>query len=122
MNNDLAYLFVAVFLLLLMTGFALAFASLFRPWMQVFLSGGRITLPTILAMRFRGLPVKAICDSYVMMLQCGFVVDIEEIQKAHQMGAYVDKLARAVCLAKQNDQSFDWDDLVATAIADSSQG
>jgi len=82
------------------------------------LSGGKVSLPTILAMRLRGVPVKTICDSYIMILQCGGVVGINQIQQAHLMGADVDKLARAVCLAKQNDETFRWDDLVATAIAD----
>lgn len=122
MNDSLIFLFVAAFLLLLITAFALAFALLFRPWMQVFLSGGKVTLPTILAMRLRGVPVKLICDSYIMILQCGGNVDIGQLQKAYLMGADVDKLTRAICLAKQNDKPFVWDDLVATAIADKSRG
>ena len=122
MNESLIYLFVAAFLLILIAALALAFALLLRPWMQVFLSGGKVTLPAILAMRLRGVPVKPICDSYIMIIQCGGDVDIGQVQKAYLMGADVDKLARAVCLAKQDGEPCVWDDLVATAIADKSRG
>jgi|GEM_PF-4351712 len=121
MNSVFTIVFLAAFLAVPIVIFGSVFALLIRPWMQVFLAGGRVPLSTVLAMRLRGLPVSTICNSYIMIVQCGADVDINRVQKAHLMGADVDKLARAVCLAKQSDEPFVWDDLVATAIAENSR-
>ncbi|QDV63771.1 flotillin-like FloA family protein [Crateriforma conspicua] len=121
MNNELIAIIVAAFLAVFILVVATVFLLLIRPWLQVFLSGGKASPLTILAMRLRGMPVKTICDAYVMIVHCGVAVDINQIQRAHLMGADVDKLARAVCFAKQNDEPFVWDDLVATAIEDNSR-
>jgi uncharacterized protein YqfA (UPF0365 family) len=94
-----------------------AVASLFRPWMQCFLSGAPIPLFEILAMRLRGSPVRAICEQRIKAKYAGENLTAEQLEKAHQQGADIEKLVDALCLAKRNDSEVRWEDLIATEFA-----
>lgn len=57
--------------------------SIFRPWLQVMMSGGKASVFQILGMRLRGSDVKLVTDAYIMMVQRGQKVSLSEVESQY---------------------------------------
>jgi len=57
--------------------------SIFRPWLQVMLSGGKASMFQILAMRLRGSNVKLVIEAYIMLVQRGHKVSLSEVESQY---------------------------------------
>ncbi|QDU74927.1 SigmaW regulon antibacterial [Bremerella volcania] len=59
------------------------FFSIFRPWLQVMLSGGKASVFQILGMRMRGSNVRLVTEAYVMLVQRGQKVSLSEVESQY---------------------------------------
>ena len=57
--------------------------SIFRPWLQVMLSGGKVSVFQILGMRLRGTNVKLVTEAYIMLVQRGQSVSLSEVESQY---------------------------------------
>lgn len=57
--------------------------NIFRPWLQVFLSGGKASLFEIVGMRLRGSDVKLVTEAYIMLVQRGEKVSLREVESQY---------------------------------------
>jgi len=57
--------------------------SIFRPWLQVLLSGGKASVFQILGMRLRGTDVKLVTEAYIMLVQRGQTVSLEQVESQY---------------------------------------
>ncbi|RCS44482.1 MULTISPECIES: flotillin-like FloA family protein [Pirellulaceae] len=57
--------------------------NIFRPWLQVFLSGGKASLFDIIGMRLRGSDVKLVTEAYIMLVQRGQKVSLREVESQY---------------------------------------
>ncbi len=57
--------------------------SIFRPWLQVMLSGGKASVFQILAMRLRGSNVRLITEAYIMLVQRGQKVTLSQVESQY---------------------------------------
>ncbi|MDX1947071.1 MAG: flotillin-like FloA family protein [Pirellulaceae bacterium] len=75
--------FVLGFLTCLLTLVPLAMLWwLFGPWFRAFLSGGQVSLFSIVGMRVRGSPVSLILDAYLALLHGGQKVRLAQVESA----------------------------------------
>ncbi|MBA2116057.1 flotillin-like FloA family protein [Bremerella alba] len=56
------------------------FFSIFRPWLQVLMSGGKASVFQILGMRLRGSNVKLVTEAYIMLVQRGQKVSLSQVE------------------------------------------
>lgn len=73
-----AGLILAIFLYWLFS-----FFNIFRPWLQIFLSGGRTSVFQIVGMRLRGSDVKLVTEAYIMLVQRGKKISLSEVESQY---------------------------------------
>jgi len=103
---------LVVFLLVPLFVF-LAFARVFNLWFQAYMSGVGVPMVEILGMIFRKVDAKAVVKALIMAKQvAGVDLSREELERAYLQGADLDKLARAVIRAKEQNIEITFQELV----------
>lgn len=74
---------LAGILLAVLLYWAFTVLNIFRPWLQVFLSGGKASLFDIVGMRLRGTDVKLVTEAYIMLVQRGQKVSLREVESQY---------------------------------------
>lgn len=57
--------------------------SIFRPWLQILMSGGKASIFQILGMRMRGSNVKLVTEAYIMLVQRGQKVSLSQVESQY---------------------------------------
>ena len=57
--------------------------AVFRPWLRVLLSGGKVSAIEILAMRLRGNPPSLLIDAYLALLMSDSTVPIARVERIY---------------------------------------
>jgi uncharacterized protein YqfA (UPF0365 family) len=93
--------FVAGVLFILFVQFLLYVA---RPWTKAFLSGVRVPLVLIVAMRLRGNPPSRIIDAYVQMAKRGRLISLSEVEATYM--AYRENATSVEALVRMLEEQF----------------
>lgn len=115
-NQQIVLLCITVVLLAVLAAFAYAFVSLFRLWLQCFMSGTPTPFVKLLGMRLRRSPIRKICEQRIKAGYAGVDLPVEPLEQAHQQGADIEKLVDALCVARREDSPLTWDDLLQTEL------
>lgn len=75
-------IFAGLILAVILYGLS-SFFSIFRPWLQVMLSGGKASVFQILGMRLRGSNVKLVTEAYIMLVQRGQKVSLSQVESQY---------------------------------------
>ena len=120
MNELLLPLMLAVIGVVFLSLIVAFFVTLFRPWLQCFLSNAPVTLPEILGIRLRGSPVRKLCEQRIKASFVGVDLSLRQLEEAHLKGADIERLVDALCMAHRTNQEIEWDDLLQTELNRSS--
>jgi uncharacterized protein YqfA (UPF0365 family) len=100
-NHAVFTTFVCVLVLLVNIVILCAFLSMFRPWLQAFLSATPVSVFEILGMRLRRTDVSAVLRSLIMARQAGVALTCRQAEMAYLQGADLEKLTLALIQAKR---------------------
>jgi uncharacterized protein YqfA (UPF0365 family) len=68
--------------IVILLGVLFAFA-VFRPWLRVLLSGGKVSIFDILGMRLRGNPPSLLIDAYLALLMSNQDMSIAKVERVY---------------------------------------
>jgi uncharacterized protein YqfA (UPF0365 family) len=99
---------VGVMLLFLVVS-AIVFWTIFRPWLQCFLSGTPISAVQLVAMKMRRTPVKMLCELKIMARQAGVDVSWTDLERSYLAGVDVELIVRSMIKAHGLGLELSWD-------------
>lgn len=105
---------VALLVILTVVWFAALFVffRFFALWLRAFLAGARISLPTLVLMRFRRAPVKEIVQLKIMATQAGIGIPVSKIEAAALMGVDIERAVLALIRAKETGVDVTWEEVI----------
>jgi len=96
----------------------LVFAFNFLPWLRALTSGTPVSLPAIIGMRLRRVPVGTVLRFLIMARHAGLDVSCREMESAYLQGADLEKLTLAMIKAKREGMDLSFQDLVEADLED----
>lgn len=115
--NVIIFAILGMFLLFFLM-IALTFWTIFRPWLQCFMSGVPVSAIQILGMKLRKSPVQKICELKIMATQAGVEIGWAELESAALAGVDVELIVRAMIKAHGEGIKISWDDALSQAKKD----
>ena len=79
----------------------------FRLYILAFVSGAHITAAKLISMKYRKLDVKQIVETYIASKKAGLNISITEYESHLQAGGNIERLMKALLLARQSKISLD---------------
>ena len=84
----------------------------FGLWLQAFMAGVHLSLPQIVAMKFRKVDPRVVVRTLIMMKQAGIEVSCEEVEQAYLQGADLYKITAALIQAEREGWEMSFQELV----------
>lgn len=115
MNHSvIASIVWALVLLVLLANLVIlgVFLSVFRPWLQAFLSATPVSVLEILGMRLRRTDVSAVLSALIMARQADVALTCRQAETAYLQGADLKKLTLALIQAKRQGIGVTFDELL----------
>jgi uncharacterized protein YqfA (UPF0365 family) len=81
-------------------------------WFQAYMCGVRLSLPRIIAMRFRKCDPRAVVRTIIVARHVGIELSPSEVEWAYLQGADLEKIHSALVLAKRDNVDITFGELV----------
>ena len=111
-NGRLVFIAAGLVMLVLLLVAFLVFLSVFRPWLQCFLSGAPISFFEILGMRLRRTNPANVIPYGIMAAQAGHPIRWSILESTHLQGLDLEKLVTAWLAVKGREMDLTFEDLV----------
>jgi uncharacterized protein YqfA (UPF0365 family) len=119
MPQESIFIFVILAIVLLLNLLILfLFAKVVRLWLQAFLAGAKITIPTMLLMYLRRSPVETIVRLRIMAVQGGVPVPISKIESAALLGVDIERAVLALIRAREIGLDVAWEEVINKDMSD----
>jgi uncharacterized protein YqfA (UPF0365 family) len=115
-------LVVTVALVILGIVVAAVIFSFFNIWLKAWLSGARVGLVNLVAMRLRGVPYGVIVDARIRAVKAGIELGVDEIESQYLAGGNVISCVQALIAAQKAQIALDWQRACAIDLATKGSG
>jgi uncharacterized protein YqfA (UPF0365 family) len=112
--NPIIFMIAGVFLLFFLI-IGLLFWTIFRPWLQCFMSGTPVSVFQLVGMKLRRSPVQKLCELKIMATQAGVDLQWAQLESAALAGVDVELIIRAMIKAQGHGLQIRWEDALAQA-------
>ena len=92
---------------------SVAFVRLFNLWLRAFLARANISLLSLISMKLRHSPIKAIVRWKIMAAQAGVTISTQQLESAALQGVDVERAVLVMIRARQTGQEIEWSDVIA---------
>jgi uncharacterized protein YqfA (UPF0365 family) len=113
-------LFVAVGVVALV--FSVVLINFFGLWLRALTSGAPVGIPTLIAMRLRGIPNSLIVNARITAVRAGIEVSTAQLETHYLAGGSVDQVIRALIAADKAGIKLDFNRCCAIDLATSGSG
>jgi len=96
--------------------------SFFNIWLKAWLSGARVGLVNLVAMRLRGVPYGIIVDARIRAVKAGIELGVDEIESQYLAGGNVIACVQALIAAQKARIELDWQRACAIDLATKGSG
>jgi uncharacterized protein YqfA (UPF0365 family) len=115
-----------IFLLIAVAAVGLVFAvvliNFFGLWLRALTSGAPVGIPTLIAMRLRGIPNSLIVNARITAVRAGIEVSTAQLETHYLAGGSVDQVIRALIAADKAGIKLDFNRCCAIDLATSGSG
>lgn len=91
--------------------------SFFSVWLRAMLAGAPVGIPTLVAMRLRGVPYAAIVEARITASKAGIVLDSDQFECHYLAGGDLVNTTQAIIAALKAGITLDWDRACAIDLA-----
>ncbi len=105
---------ILLIILIVISIFLLSFAQL---WIQALVSGARVSLLSIIFMRFRKVPPKLVVESKIMSVKAGLKISTNELETHYLAGGNVSRVIQALIAADKANIDLKFNQAVAIDLA-----
>lgn len=114
-------------ILLIATGvvalvFGVVLLNFFGLWLRALTSGAPVSIPTLIAMRLRGIPNSLIVNARITAVRAGIEVTTAQLETHYLAGGSVDQVIRALIAADKAGIKLDFNRCCAIDLATSGSG
>jgi uncharacterized protein YqfA (UPF0365 family) len=102
--------------------FAVVLINFFGLWLRALTSGAPVGIPTLIAMRLRGIPNSLIVNARITAVRAGIEVTTAELETHFLAGGSVDQVIRALIAADKAGIKLDFNRCCAIDLATSGSG
>ena len=102
--------------------FAVVLINFFGLWLRALTSGAPVGIPTLIAMRLRGIPNSLIVNARITAVRAGIEVTTAELETHFLAGGSVDQVIRALVAADKAGIKLDFNRCCAIDLATSGSG
>ena len=102
--------------------FAVVLINFFGLWLRALTSGAPVGIPTLIAMRLRGIPNSLIVNASITAVRAGIEVTTAELETHFLAGGSVDQVIRALIAADKAGIKLDFNRCCAIDLATSGSG
>ena len=102
--------------------FALVLINFFGLWLRALTSGAPVGIPTLIAMRLRGIPNSLIVNARITAVRAGIEVSTAQLETHYLAGGSVDQVIRALIAADKAGIKLDFNRCCAIDLATSGSG
>jgi uncharacterized protein YqfA (UPF0365 family) len=102
--------------------FAVVLINFFGLWLRALTSGAPVGIPTLIAMRLRGIPNSLIVNARITAVRAGIEVSTAELETHFLAGGSVDQVIRALIAADKAGIKLDFNRCCAIDLATSGSG
>lgn len=117
---------MSIFLLVAVAAVGLVFAvvliNFFGLWLRALTSGAPVGIPTLIAMRLRGIPNSLIVNARITAVRAGIEVSTAQLETHFLAGGSVDQVIRALIAADKAGIKLDFNRCCAIDLATSGSG
>jgi uncharacterized protein YqfA (UPF0365 family) len=96
--------------------------SFFNIWLKAWLSGAKVGLVNLVAMRLRGVPYGIIVDARIRAVKAGIQLGVDEIESQYLAGGNVISCVQALIAAQKARIELDWQRACAIDLATKGSG
>ena len=87
---------------------AILIFSFFNTWLKAWLAGAPVGIPTLVAMRLRGVPFSLVVDSRIMAMKAGIAIESDELEAHYLAGGNLVQTVHALIAANKANISLDF--------------
>ncbi|HYR57548.1 MAG TPA: flotillin-like FloA family protein, partial [Chthoniobacteraceae bacterium] len=91
-------------------------------WVRALVAGAYVGIPTMIAMRLRGVPVGLIVDTRITAVKSGLNVSIDDLSTHYMAGGSVEMVTLALIAARKAGINLDFDRACAIDLATKGTG
>ena len=102
--------------------FAVVLINFFGLWLRALTSGAPVGIPTLIAMRLRGIPNSLIVNARITAVRAGIEVSTAQLETHYLAGGSVDQVIRALIAADKAGIKLDFNRCCAIDLATSGSG
>ena len=102
--------------------FAVVLINFFGLWLRALTSGAPVGIPTLIAMRLRGIPNSLIVNARITAVRAGIEVSTAQLETHYLAGGRVDQVIRALIAADKAGIKLDFNRCCAIDLATSGSG
>ena len=102
--------------------FAVVLINFFGLWLRALTSGAPVGIPTLIAMRLRGIPNSLIVNARITAVRAGIEVTTAQLETHYLAGGSVDQVIRALIAADKAGNKLDFNRCCAIDLATSGSG
>ena len=102
--------------------FAVVLINFFGLWLRALTSGAPVGIPTLIAMRLRGIPNSLIVNARITAVRAGIEVTTAQLETHYLAGGSVDQVIRALIAADKAGIKLDFNRCCAIDLATSGSG
>jgi len=103
-------------------GIAVVLINFFGLWLRALTSGAPVGIPTLIAMRLRGIPNSLIVNARITAVRAGIEVSTAQLETHYLAGGSVDQVIRALIAADKAGIKLDFNRCCAIDLATSGSG
>ena len=92
--------------------------SLGATWLRAFVSGARVTFMELIALQLRKIPVRAIVDARILLINSGFNVSVDNLSTHYLAGGDVHMVMQGLLKAKEKNIDLSFDQACALDLQD----
>ena len=122
LGGDLSELFLLFAVGVVGLVFAVVLINFFGLWLRALTSGAPVGIPTLIAMRLRGIPNSLIVNARITAVRAGIEVSTAQLETHYLAGGSVDQVIRALIAADKAGIKLDFNRCCAIDLATSGSG
>ena len=119
MNLTLVFIIAGAIAGFVILGIVISFFSI---WLKAWLSGAKVGLVNLVAMRLRGVPYGIIVDARIRAVKAGIQLGVDEIESQYLAGGNVISCVQALIAAQKAQIELDWQRACAIDLATKGSG
>lgn len=111
-----------IVLLVILIGLFLIILSFFSTWLKAYLSGASVGIPTLVAMRLRGVPYKMIVEARITAVKAGIQLETDLLEAHYLAEGNVIQTVQAIIAADKAGITLTWERACAIDLATKGTG